>query len=219
MKNLTDFLPFVLPLVPGCSDPMAEQAVLSACIEFASRSLIVQENTTTAVVADETEYDVDQPSQQILSKVLAVYYQDRKLKARAREMVVSGFAARGEAVAGFTPTSGEPAEWFCRNPSQSVVSVYPSPAETVADALTIVAAFAPTRTATRVADILYTDYAEDIAAGAVAQLLIVPAQPFTNPALRKPYRDRFDSAVHSAANLARVGLGAASSRVRPAFFA
>lgn len=219
MRPLVDFLPFVLPLVPGCSDPMAEQAVLSACIEFAGKSLIVQHTGTDNAVAGQTEYDVEQPSQQILSKVLAVYHLGRRLHSRSREMVRSGFAARGEAIPGVTTYTGTPSEWLCRNPAEAIVSIYPAPAEAETDALTIVSAYAPTRDATRVADILYTDYAEDIAAGAVAQLLIVPAQPFTNPALRKPYRDRFDAAMYSAANLARVGLGAASSRVQPAFFA
>lgn len=219
MKALSDFLPFVLPSVPGCSDPMAEQAVLTACIEFASKSLIVQHTGSDNLVAGQTEYDVEQPSMQILVKVLAVFHLDTRLTARSREMVRSGYAARGDAVTGYTPPEGTPREWFCRNPSEAVVSLYPTPAEAAADALTIVAAYAPTWTATRVADILFTDYASDIAAGAIAHLLIVPAQPFTNPGLHKVHQDKFNAAMHSAANLARVGLGAASSRVQPVAFA
>lgn len=219
MKPLADFLPFVLPAVPGCSDPMAEQAVLSACIEFAGRSLAVQENTIASVVVGVTEYDVDESAMQQLAKVLAVYYYDQPLKKRSREMVTSGFAARGEDIPGYTAASGTPTEWFCRNVADAVVSVHPPASASAEDALTVVSAYVPTRSATRVADVLYTDYAEDIAAGAIARLLIVPGQPFTNPALYPMYQGKFSSATHQAANLVRVGIGAASSRVNPGFFA
>lgn len=219
MKNVSDFLPFVLPYAPGCSDPMAEQAIVSACMEFCERSLIVQETLGESSAADQADYDVSEPAQGALVKVLAVFYLDARLKARSREMVRRGSAARGEAITGVTVTSGTPVEWFSRDPAQPIISLYPPPAESEEGAITIVAAFRPTRAATRVADTLYDDYAEDIAAGAIARLLIMPAQSFTSPSLAGTYRSQFLSAVHAASTLARVGLGATASRVQPGFFA
>lgn len=219
MRTVASFLPFVVPYLPGVSDPMAEQAIVSACIEFCGRSLLVQNTSVENAVVGESDVDVEEPAMMALVKVLAVYHLDAELKSRAREMVLRGTAARGEAIAGVTSTTGTPTEWFNRDPSSPVVSVYPAPSEAATAAFTIVAAHQPTRTATKVADVLFDDYAEDIAAGAIARLLLMPAQPFTAPALSKPYRDQFLDAVKAAATLARVGLGAASSRVRPVAFA
>lgn len=154
-----------------------------------------------------------------LVRVLQVYHLDRELTPRSREMVMRGHAARGEAITGVTVANGTPTEWFNRDPGYPIISVHPAPSEDATAAFTIVAAHQPTRAATKVADVLLDDYAEDIAAGAIARLLLMPAQPFTAPALSKPYRDQFLDAVRSAASLARVGLGAAHSRVRRVAFA
>lgn len=219
MKNVSDFLPLVVPYLPGVSDPMAEQAVVSACIEFCGRSLLVQNTSREDAVVGQADLDVEEPSMMALVKVLAVYHLDLRLTARSREMVERGSAARGDTITGVTVPTGTPTEWFNRDPAEPVVSVYPPPATAASDAFTIVAAHQPTRAATKVADTLYDDYAEDIAAGAIARLLLMPAQPFTAPALAKPYRDQFLSAVSAATTLARVGLGAASSRVKFRAFA
>lgn len=212
MRDVSSFLPFVLPYVPGCSDPMAEQAVLSACIEFCGRSLLVQNISEEDAVADQPDYDVEEPSNMALVKVLSVYHLDTQLKPRSREMVVRASAQRVTAITGVTVVSGTPTEWFSRDPAEPVISVYPPPDTAGAGAITIVAAHQPTRAATRVADTLYDDYAEDIAAGAIARLLLMPAQPFTAPTLSKPYRDQFTAAVNAAATLARVGLASTASR-------
>lgn len=219
MRALSLFLPLVIPYVPGCSDPMAEQALLSSCIEFCGRSLVVQSTGTDSGVTGKVSYDVEEPAQLTLVKVLSVFYMDRRLKARSREMVVRGTAARGSYVADVYPTPGTPTEWFSRDPSEPSIDIYPPPGEDGLDALTIVAAYQPTRAATKVPDTLYDDYAEDIANGAIARLLLMPAQPFTAPTLSEPYRKQFVSAVNAAATLARVGLGSTASRVQPGFFA
>ena len=159
------------------------------------------------------------PQMMSLASVLRVFYKDTELSARAREMVVRGHAARGSAITDVTVASGTPSEWFNRDPVEPVISVYPPPATSEVAVFTLIAAHAPTRAATRVADVLYDDYAEDIAAGAVARLLLMPAQPFTNPVLAAPYRKQFRDAVTSAATRARLGMGPATSRVRSNAFA
>ena len=219
MRALSDFLPFVTPYAPGVSDPMAEQAVLSACIEFCNRSCLVQNTSWEDAVVGQSALDVEEPSSMTLVKVLAVYHLDVRLTPRSREMVARGHAARGDAINGVTTTPGTPSEWFNRDPQDPVISVHPAPDTAAVGAFTIVAAHAPTRAAARVADVLYDDYAEDVAAGAIARLLTMPAQPFTNPVLAAPYAKQFRSAVNAAATVARVGMGAASPRVSPRPFA
>ncbi len=219
MKALSVFYPYVLPYVPGCPNPMAKQAIRSACIEFAGRSCVVQNTQSESAIANQPNYDVEEPSGMTLVRVLAVYYGTRRLEARSREMVNNAVAARGENVGSETYATGTPNEWFNRDPAEPVVSLYPVPYAADTSAITIVAAHQPAHTATRVADILFDDYAEDIANGALARLLSMPNQPFSNPALAERHEKKFVDSMRQAAAIARVGLGAASSRVRPRSFA
>jgi hypothetical protein len=213
MKTLATFLPLVLPEVPGCSDPLAEQAVLSACIEFCEQSLVVQTIEPDNAIVDVPDYDVTVPSSQMLQKVLAVYFAGRQLTPRAKELVTADYAMRGEAVAGVSVTSGTPREWFMRDPAGSTVSIYPPPDASTVGAITICAAFSPTQTATSVADALYTDYARDIAAGAKAILMRMPGQPFSSSKTAKDHEARFQSAISRASRVARVGSAQADLHV------
>lgn len=218
MKALTLFTPFVAPKVLGCTDPLIEEAVLNACIEFASKSCIVRQVTNDAAVADLTEYDVDQPSMLRVNRIHDVFFKRTRLTPRAQHMITDAVAAYGESVAGKSAAAGLPCEWVSRDPAQATVSVYPAPALSEADAITIVASMVPTISATRVPDVLYDDYARDIAAGAVAELMLVPAQPWSNPVLAGVYRRQFDAAATAAAALSRTGLGTGSLRARPRSF-
>lgn len=219
MKDLDLFLPYVLPYAPGCTDTMAKQAVLSACIEFCARTLTVQHTGTDTVSEGVSDYDVEEPPSLALVRILAVYFLDQKLTPRSREMVVRGAAARGGSIPTVAVTLGTPTEWFNRDPALPQVSIYPTPADTFADALTIVAGYQPTRTATKVPDTLFDDFAEDIAAGAIARLLVMPGYQFSAPAAAKPFITQFSSAMSTAAALARTGLGTGASRVRFRAFA
>ena len=219
MKALSLWLPHVLPHVYGCTDPMAEQAILSACIDFCSRSLIVQSVSTEGAVVGVPDYDVEEPAQQKLAKVLAVFYRGRRLTARAADLVQSAVALRAEAIDTEVVPVGTPTEWFQRDVTQPMVTLFPAPAEALVGAVTIKAAHAPTRAATAVADILFDDYCEDIAAGAIGHLLLMPNQPFSSPVNAGAHLARFSAAITSAANTARVGLAAASLRVKPRPFA
>jgi hypothetical protein len=219
VKALSLFLPYVAPYVFDCSDPMAEQAVLSACIEFCQRTNFVQNTSSETTVVGTTDYDVEEPSQQELAKVLAVFYQGNKLKARSSEMVSYAPALRNEAIGEAEIATGTPTEWFNRDPAQPIVTVYPAPDAVLAGGITIRAALKPKRTATSVADTLFDDWAEDIASGAVARLMLTPRMPFTNAALAPVFRAQFNTACVKAAVMARVGAAAAASRVQPVPFA
>lgn len=218
MKALSLFLPYVLPYAYGCSDPMAEQAVLNACIEFCARSHLVQNVQAEDAVAGQSDYDVEIPPSMSPVRVLAVYFGTRRLASVSREMVQHAVAVRGEAVGGVTITSGTPQEWFARNSAGTAtytVGVYPPPSEASAGAISILAAHQPARTATTVADVLYDLHAADIAAGAIAQLLAMPNQPFSAPSAAASFRAQFNTAVGSAATVARVGRAVAHSFVQP----
>lgn len=221
MRKVADFLPFVLPFVPGCSNPQAKQAIVSACIEFCEQSMIAQNIQTETVVSGTMDYDVEVPAQMSLVRVMQVFYKGARLKPRSREMVVNPMALRAESIDDVTIQTGTPFEWFIRAPEDEVVTVYPRPDALAASTggLTIVSALQPAVGATSVPDVLFDNYAEDIGFGAVARLVAVPGQSFSAPAAEAGFRKKFLDALSGATSVGRQGRVSAGSRVRRAFFA
>ena len=219
MRAVDLFHPFVLPFAEGCSSPMASQAILSACIEFSSTTQLVQRTFADDVVAGWQDYDVETPSQMTLVRVLRVFYKDSLLTAAPLHAVSPGTAVQGAAIGDVDMhRAAAPAAYFMRDPAASEYSLYPVPTVSVTNGLTVRAAFAPTRTASQVDDVLFEDYAEQIAHGALGRLLAMPAQPFTDAKTAVRHLAAFRSAMASAMTLARTGQLVASSRVAPVRF-
>lgn len=215
---LTEFLPYVLPSVPACPDSLAQQAVLAACIEFCRTSLLVQEVTTDTLVKNISDYTVEVPADHVLVKVMGVWVGDKWLTPMSVENVRSGLALRG-ATSKEPVLKNSPQAYFQKTPTSEEISVYPVPAETYGEGLAIRAAFAPARNATQVADVLYDNWAEEIAQGALARLHAVPEQSFYSLQLSEICKQKFASALRRAANLARSGQVVAASRIQPVAFA
>lgn len=213
MATLTSFLPYVLPHVTGCPDPLAEQAVRSACIEFCEETLLVQEVSTQSSIASQQDYDIDVPTDMILVRVTGVFYGDTWLDPSSIENIRSGVALRG-AVGTATQTLATPTVYFQKTPNATTISLYPVPDTALANGLAIRAAFAPSRSATTVPDLLYDFWVEEIAAGAIARLKAIPGQPFSDPATVANYLLQFNEANRAGSIEARVGRVAAASRVR-----
>lgn len=214
---LTEFFPYVQPHVPGCSEPLLEQAIRSACIDFCTRSLVIQTIVPADYTDDVQDYTVAVPANMTLVRVLGVFLKDAWLSPNTIENVRSGVALRGDA-GDAVALNTTPVTYFQKLPTSTTVSLYPVPHETVTDGLAVRAAFAPSRNAGVVDTALFEDWVEDIAAGAAARLVTIPNQPFSNPAMAAGYTGVFQRAARAASIQARSGKVAASSRVQPAAF-
>lgn len=214
---LSAFFPYVLPHVPGCTDPLAEQAIRSACIEFCTDTLVCQELQTASVISGVQDYDIDIPTGLMPVRLLGVMVRDNWIEGLSLESVRSGLALRGD-VGGAQVSKGEPSAFFQKTPTSAAFSVYPIPDTTVSDGFAIRVAFAPTRTAMTVPDTLFHDWVEEVAAGAVARLADMSSQPFYAPQSAATYRGRFEMSLRKAAIQARTGLVAAASSVQPVRF-
>ena len=218
MKALSSFFPFVIPFVDTCTSSMAEQAVLSACIEFCEKTLVVQRTYVDNVVVGFQDYDISVPGQMSMTRVIRVNYADKLLTPAPLQSVNSGLAMQGEDIGEYEVERGEPTTSFTQDPLAPSISLYPVPETALLNGLTIRAAFAPSRSATQVDDVLFDDYAEDIASGALSRLFAMPGQPFHNPSYAEAHTKTFSGAIRSAVSLARTGQVVASSRVRPVRF-
>ena len=218
MVTITSFYPYVLPHVVGCPDPVMDQAIRSACIEFCAQTLLVQEVTTVSVVSGVQDYDIEVPSGMGLSKVIGVLLEDQWLTPNSIESVRSGLALRGS-VGSAVVAQSTPRVYFQKTPTAAEISLYPVPADSVIEGLAMRAAFTPLRNAITVADVLYQNYAEDIGAGAISRLMLMPGQVYSDLQSAGIHRAKFDNAIKKASIIARTGQVAVASRVQLTQFA
>ena len=216
MKLLDDFSPYVIPYVPGCTTAMFEQALRSTAYDFCNQTDIVQEVVATGVAEGEGEYYIEVPNEMLLARVLGVFYGQNQLKLEALAHVNVPFALRGS-VDDQDPPTNTPTVAYQREPGTETIWLYPLPDRTDETLLTVRASFAPSRDATQLADVLFNNWVEVIAYGAIAELMAMPAQPFSSPAAPQ-YRARYWSGVASARAEARKGRTLSSLRVQPRNF-
>lgn len=169
MVPLSAFYSRILPQVVGCPEPLMQQALVDSAIHFCEQSLVVEAPLdNVALGAGVNNIELDLPSQQRLAQVLEVRLDDRVLAPVARSNFYPGDGATGMPTRYTTTDLDE----------QLVLTLYPAPDK--AYELRTKVATKPARNATSVASVLYENYAETIVDGALARLLAMPEQNFTN---------------------------------------
>lgn len=219
MKALTAFLPWVEPHVLGAPQPLILQALRDSCIELCERANIIQTVDVQDVTAALPDYDVAAPSQQRLTTVIAVTYLNQRLTPVASDMVDAGGAMRAGVDTAVAPSFGTPTSFYQSSPSDRGIHLWPVPDVTAPGALAIRAAFAPTRTATQVEDVLFDEWISVVVSGALAQLHSVPDQIFTNLRAAERHGQAAYAGIRSAAAEARTGSTRGSLRIKGRRFA
>jgi hypothetical protein len=178
------FYPYLIPLVPHVADPVAEQAIRDACIEFCKESLIWQEQMDPISSAKgEGAYELDVPTNTNLTHVIDLYYKEARLKKKSVSEIAAKYSRD------WMLHEGAPVVFTMLNPNE--VTLVPKPDVSVANALTGLLAFTPTRKSTTVIDYVYEDYAEEIARGAAAKLMLIPNQQWSDQKTALGYRKQF----------------------------
>lgn len=213
MKALSAFYPMVLPYVMGCPNPMLDQALLYAAGTFCRDTNAVQHISTYHVIAGQEDYCVETPSGSVFCSVLSVWYADRPLKPVGIDEVLPGMAMR-DPFGAYTAAAGTPTCFYQKTPASSEISLWPVPDVALSDGLATRVAYEPSATATSLDDTLYATYGADIAFGAIAYLMMLPGQAFSNPLLGKAFQRRFDDAIEGAKITAKLGRVRRSARVR-----
>lgn len=203
MSAYTAFLNDVMPDVPGCTLEIATHAIKNSCIEFCEKSLILQrDHDPLTVVAGIVDYDFEPPTGQLVTRIMRAWYKGTELSPLAPDDIqnseVYNRLFRGANIDRQDPR-------YILQKDERTLSLYPIPAETVPNALTMRVAFKPSRTSTTVEDVIYEDYSEAIAAGAKARLMMSPGKPYTNPQLSGAQMEIFRQAINVARQRANRG--------------
>lgn len=211
---VSEFIPYVLPYAVGCPVPLAQRHVLHACIEFARRSLVLEEIEQLNSVATKQDYDLGVPAGCVVTRIKDVMYNGLPLDPTSREMIRYAPALVGANSGTAELKSGPPQKFFQKAIGEATVSLYPAPDNSITGGLVVTYWYEPARNAATVPDVLYNLYLDDIVNGALSRVLATPNQPFSD---KKESLDRgslFSAGIRNAGITARTGQVAVSSRVQ-----
>ena len=197
MTLIETWFPYVLPSVPGCSDLLAIQAIRSAAIKFCTKSDLIQRVITADCTSGVEDYVITPPTDMTLQRVLSVSWSGNVLIPASPDLIVQDVVLRGIAVGTGTPATGNPTWFFQKTPTDPGFSLYPIPNATLTLGLTVKVSFTPSNAATTLDDNLYVNWVEDIANGAIALLMLMPGQQFTN-AMAPAYAKSFGTSITRA---------------------
>lgn len=213
MQSLDLFLPRILPLVPSCPDILARQAIVDAASEFCEETLLIQYTCDPlSAVKGEGAYELDVPSQQNVAAITKVWYKASSL-APAAAAEIDNIMAYASGATGTTPDQGTPRVFYELTPG--VAGIYPVPDTTEASVISARIATKPTRSATSVEDVLYDDWVEVIAAGALMRICAIPNKAFSNESVAAHHAAKFYQGISRATNIRIRGRLIGSMSVAP----
>lgn len=194
MAALSAFYAEIELQVPTVPRPVIDHAVRNACIEFADRSKVLQVTSDPQdLQANVADYDLDLPPGAQLVKLMAAWvYDNPPLALVSPEQVYAADELYG------TGDASTPRYAFVRTPESPVVTLAPRPAVTAVGALRCRFSYKPTRTATAVDDTLVNNWYDEICAGALARLRMIPNKPWSNPQQAEIDRQVFMAGVSRA---------------------
>lgn len=171
MKPLSAFYPRILPYLPGCPEPLVDQVLVNAAIEFAETSLTLRQNLDLFnTVVGKVEYELDPPTRyHAINRVMGVTINGRELQPGLFEAIRNDLPIAVAIPRGFYTDRTDNA--FTLRLSPPPDKVYP---------VTVSVTLRPARDATQLDDDLYNIWIDPIVSGAIARAMQIPDQPFTD---------------------------------------
>jgi len=205
MRSLDDFIPYVTEDLAGVPHPAMQRALISACIDFCNKTLLLQQTLDNVTSITGTgDYEIEAPKGYKIAQVMVAWYDGVPLEpVNADEL--------DDLNQDWTTETGTPKHLVML--VDDVVTLYPAPDQR-GKVLKIRAALTPSRDAAEVDDVLYEDYVEDIAAGAKAKLCMSPNKIYTNPQLAAMFASKFKAGINNATLLRQAGKTRAEQQVR-----
>ena len=198
MKPISDFFPWVLPHLPGCSLPLVTQCIRDAAITFCETTDAIRQPLDPLQMRQGVStYTLEAPSQQQVVRVLQAQINSRALRL-----------APIDAAPMLTGQTGEPSLLHVtRTDGEMELVLTPTP-DKDSDHLLLQVSLRPTRSALMLSNDLFDLWAEGIAAGAIGMAQRIPAQPFSDPTSAAQRHAEFRS------HITRARINASNSAVR-----
>ncbi len=179
MTLFTTFSDYYKSDVSNCPDVVIAKYVREAVIEWCERTMLVKADAEDIYLWAETaEYDITFSDDYDPVLIDTAFLGDES----SDDTVVYTTSERElNKISGWQrlTTSGSPTHVFLTQANK--VRVYPIPDENIDDILLLSCVVKPTRDATEIDDIVYTDHVEDIRHGVLMRLLDMKGRPWYDP--------------------------------------
>lgn len=196
MTEYEAFLPYVLPDAPGCPEVVAIQAIRNAAIEFCEKSLvIVRDHEPITVVTGVVDYDLEPPTDMLVTKVMQAWMENNPIEPMFPDIVREA-AVYNRLFSSYNSAPSRPTSYLQKD--ERTISIWPRPDKKYVNGLTLRVALKPTRSSDSVEDVVFEDYAEVVAAGALSKLMMSNNRPFTNLPLSTARRNEFLIGMNTA---------------------
>lgn len=203
MAAYDDFMPYVLPEVPGAPEPIVTQHIRSACIDFCEKSLILtRDHDPITLVEKIVDYDLEPPTGYIVVKVMKAWLENQELTPLAPDFVREA-SVYNRLFSSYESAPDRPRAYLQKD--ERSISVWGVPDKNYANGLTLRVALKPSRASTTIENVVFEDYAEVIAHGALYRLMISPGKSYTNPEMAAVHKNLFDQGINVARQRATHG--------------
>lgn len=204
MIDLDEFYPHIMPFAPGCSAPMANQAIVTAAREFCQRTRLWRCNDS---------FDLTEDCNVVCAPEGADLYEIEYARFDGQPLEPIGYGELNREMPTWRTAQGGQPKWISQVEHDSVI-VAPYSAGTLELGLLL----APSEDAEQLPDFLAKHYRQAIAWGALREILLVPNQTFTSPDGAALYGARFEQKVDSLFNRTIKGQQRAPARTRASYF-
>lgn len=200
--QIAKLLPFVLPHVPGCPDPFAEQALRDSADEFCRRSRVLREFAEPIrVISGESDYELLSEIPGMLAfDVVFVCLNHQSLSPLSPELQYR------------LSRNGHGGTRFYTVPTPGIIRLMATP--DCSGSLELVLILRPGNNATSLPDAFCEEWKEGIVSGAISRLCATPNQAFSNGELCAYHQQRFDVETRRAFSRAVLGNTRATLRVQ-----
>ena len=196
MSAYEDFFPYVVPEVAGCPEPMVVHAIRSTCIEFCEKSLVLtRDHDPITIIENKVDYDLEPPAGYLAIKVMKAWVNNQPITPLVPDFVREA-AVYNRLFAEYQQQPNTPQHYLQKE--ERSISLWPMPDRKIANGLTLRVALKPTRASTTIEDVIFEDYAETIAAGALSRLMTNANRPWQNMEMAAINAVKFNSGLNVA---------------------
>lgn len=170
------YVPDVTPFAPGCPALTVVDALRKAAISFFYKSLTYRKWVTAFdLTINTTTYAIDTkcPTETEVAQVMMLYCSG----VGVTELTHEQFLARDPAWPTLTGTN---AQFYTLLDNKDSINITPKPTATVTAAFTMQLAVCPTLVSTGVEQVHFEEWKESIIDGALARILSMPGNPWTD---------------------------------------
>jgi hypothetical protein len=203
MASYEDFFPNVLPEVPAAAEVIVANAVRNAVIEFCEKSLILQrDHDPVTLIEGIVDYDLEPPAGYLVVKVMKAWLENNQLDPLAPDFVRDA-SVYNRLFSSYQSVNNTPSKYLQKD--ERTISVWNPPDKKYPNGLTMRVALKPTRASSEVEDVVFEDYAEVIASGALSRLMMSAGKPYTNVEMAAVHKGLFQQGINLARSRALHG--------------